>query len=119
MVIDRDVVTGQVGTVPLLRAGTPVAPSYAAHLQRAGIHAVWVSDDLGEGIAPVEALSPHTRRAAQAATLAAIDEARAAVGRGKYVSDRTLQSVQDVASRIAADLVSSPAAALALLDLAT
>src|SRR4051812_36228252 len=83
MVVARDVRTGHPGTVPLLRAGAPVAAGYPRRLAAAGIHAVWIDDDLGEGIVPVEPLSPETRRVAQAATVAAIGDAREAVaGRG-------------------------------------
>jgi HD-GYP domain-containing protein (c-di-GMP phosphodiesterase class II) len=119
MVLGRDVTTGRPGSAPLLRTGVRVAGNYAGHLSAAGIHAVWIDDDLAEGIVPQEVLSPETRRAAHELTVRALDEAHGAVVERKYVSDRTLSAVQDLAARIAADVVSCAPAALALQDLAT
>jgi HD-GYP domain-containing protein (c-di-GMP phosphodiesterase class II) len=119
MIVERDVSTGHPGAVPLLRSGARVGASFAARLAAAGVHAVWIQDDLGEGIEPVEPLSPETRRAAERMTTSALADARQAIARGGLLSERTLSGMHDVASRVAAELVTCPTAALALQDLAS
>ena len=63
----RDVRTGQYGEVPLLRAGVRVSASYREALLRAGVHAVYVEDELGQGIDVPTVLSDRTRDEATAA----------------------------------------------------
>ena len=46
----RDIVSGRDGA-PLLRAGVALSARFIDHLQKAGIQAVWVDDELGRGIA--------------------------------------------------------------------
>ena len=118
MVLGRDVSTGHLGAVPLLRRGTAVRTSYLNRLADAGIHAVWIDDELGRGIEPMAPLSAEKREAVQTATARAFGEATAAIARGGALPERALREVQDVAARIAIDLAACPTAALALQDLA-
>src|SRR3954468_13705502 len=104
MVVARDVATGQPGALPLLRAGTAVRGRYLGALAAAGIHAVWVEDELSEGVEPLEPLSPDTRHAGQDATVQAMRDARDAIAHGRVLHDRALLAIHDVAARIASDL---------------
>jgi HD-GYP domain-containing protein (c-di-GMP phosphodiesterase class II) len=118
MRLGHDVTTGRPGTAPLLRAGVELDSRYSNALLQSGIHAIWVEDDLGEGIEPVRPLSEETRREALAVTGAALAEARTALADGQSLSDRALDDLERIAQLIANDIVACPDAALALSDLA-
>src|SRR5581483_9621810 len=66
-VLARDVHTGRHGRAPLLVRGVTLDERRVAALERAGIHAVYVDDELGSGIEVPQALSEETRIRATAA----------------------------------------------------
>ena len=63
----RDVHTGRHGNAPLLVRGVVLDRRRVAALERAGIHAVYVDDQLGRGIKVAQAISDETRTRATAA----------------------------------------------------
>ena len=48
--LGRDVLIGRADGVPLLRAGVTLTPRYRELLDRAGISAIYVEDELSDGI---------------------------------------------------------------------
>jgi HD-GYP domain-containing protein (c-di-GMP phosphodiesterase class II) len=119
MILGRDVSTLRPGGMPLLRRGAVVAEGYRDRLLAAGIHAVWIDDELGRGIEPVAPLSPELRQAAEAAATRTLTEAGEAIGRGGTLPPEALDDIQRLAGRIAAELADCAPATLALQDLAS
>src|SRR5947209_10350895 len=115
--LGRDVLTGRADGIPLLRAGTQVSPRYRHALQRAGINAVWVEDDIGAGIKPTPAVSDETRAAATRAVAAAFESAQMALGQNRPLAPEVLDTLSAAVAQIAADVHSSGEVALALADL--
>jgi len=114
----RDVMTGQFGDVPLLRAGVRVTASYREALLRAGVHAVYVEDELGHGIDVPTALSDRTRDEATAALARALHEVPAVQATGGRLSAESLDELSRIAAQIASDVASCGDAVVALNDLA-
>src|SRR5437763_1706062 len=75
----RGIVSGRDGG-PLLRTGVSLHARFVEHLANAGIKAVWIEDELGQGIAPEPVISVQTRAIATRALAALHDETRRAVG---------------------------------------
>lgn len=63
-VLARDVHTGRSGWAPLLRRGVVLDVKKLAALERSGIHAVYIDDELGSGIEVPQALSDEIRATA-------------------------------------------------------
>src|SRR4051812_27792381 len=63
-VLARDVHTGKSGWAPLLRRGVVLDGKRLAALDRSGIHAVYIDDELGSGIDVPQALSDEMRASA-------------------------------------------------------
>jgi HD-GYP domain-containing protein (c-di-GMP phosphodiesterase class II) len=114
----RDVVTGQSGEVPLLRAGVRMSASYRDALLRAGVHAVYVEDELGQGIDVPTVLSERTRDEATAALARAFTEVPAIQKTGSRLSEDALDELNRIAAMIASDVASCGEAVVALNDLA-
>jgi HD-GYP domain-containing protein (c-di-GMP phosphodiesterase class II) len=118
MLLGRDVLTDVHGRVPLLRAGIPINERYKQSLLDAGIHAVYVEDELGSGIKVTPALSQSTRESATKALVRSFSGAPTMLEKNQTLSDATVQELGDVAARICADLADADDAVLALSDLA-
>jgi HD-GYP domain-containing protein (c-di-GMP phosphodiesterase class II) len=118
MVLGRDVLTDVHGHVPLLRAGVPLTVRYRQALLDAGIHAVYVEDELGAGIQVTQALSHSTREHATKALVRSFSGAPALVADGQTLTETAICELADVAARISADLADADDAVLALSDLA-
>ena len=118
MLLGRDVLTDVHGRVPLLRAGIPINERYKQSLLDAGIHAVYVDDELGSGIKVTPALSQSTRESATKALVRSFSGAPTMLERNQTLSDATVRELGDVAARICADLADADDAVLALSDLA-
>src|SRR5262245_13643295 len=80
--IARDVITGRPGDLPLLRAGTLVTERYRDALVRHGIHAVYVEDELSDGIEVTPIISERTRQEATTALASAFESTPLALGSG-------------------------------------
>jgi HD-GYP domain-containing protein (c-di-GMP phosphodiesterase class II) len=118
MVLGRDVVTGVHGQIPLLRAGAKLREEYRAALLRAGIHAVYVDDDLGAGIQVSPALSEQTRERATKALVRSFADVPALADRGGTIPEKTVEELATVAELIAREIADADDAVLALSDLA-
>ena len=115
----RDVVSGRPGELPLLRAGTEVTEDYRNALIAAGVHAVYVEDDMSAGVEVREPVSARTRQEATAAIGRAFQAATQFEFGGKdALPPQALQELQGVAALIAADVAAAGDAALAFNDLA-
>src|SRR5207302_10671638 len=69
--------------MPLLRANAVISDRYVEALVHVGIRAVWVHDELSEGIEPVELIPPHVREQTARAMTGALDGARRACQEGR------------------------------------
>jgi HD-GYP domain-containing protein (c-di-GMP phosphodiesterase class II) len=105
------------GDIPLLRRGVEITERYKLALRASGIMAVWVEDELGEGIVPQTPVSDDTRRKASEAVGTALAEARTALQTGKGLSDNALSDLSDVASIVTDEVMNLPDAAVHLADM--
>jgi HD-GYP domain-containing protein (c-di-GMP phosphodiesterase class II) len=118
MELARDIATGHPREPPLLRAGVRLTTRYAGRLGEKGVRAVWVRDELGEFVEPVEPLPPEVREAAVEASGRALRAARDAFARGQRLGEDVLRELASAASDVAHSIADCPPAALALDDLA-
>ena len=116
--LGRDVRTGAAGGAPLLREGTTITAEYRVALIRHGINAVYVDDELSEGIDVPESLTERTRARAETALQRAYEEAPSALAGGGKMSEEAVDDLKRIAALIAAEVASSGDAVLALTDLA-
>jgi HD-GYP domain-containing protein (c-di-GMP phosphodiesterase class II) len=112
----RDIVSGRDGA-PLLRAGVGLSARFIDHLQKAGIQAVWVEDELGRGIDPVPAISPQTRGQATRALSAVHEEAKRAVAAGRGLDPEATDDLSDVVDAILEEIEEHDGKAVVLTDL--
>jgi HD-GYP domain-containing protein (c-di-GMP phosphodiesterase class II) len=112
----RDIVSGRDGG-PLLRAGVSLSARFIEHLDRAGIQAVWVDDELGQGIDPVPVISPQTRGLATRALSAVHEEARRAVAAGRGLDPEATDDLSDVVDAILQEIEEHDGKAVVLADL--
>jgi HD-GYP domain-containing protein (c-di-GMP phosphodiesterase class II) len=118
MVLARDVVTGVHGRIPLLRAGAKLRDEYRAALLGAGIHGVYVEDELGAGIQVSPALTDETREKATKALVRSFADVPTLAARGDTLSEKAVDELASVAELICRDLANADDAVLALSDLA-
>ncbi|MGH2908626.1 MAG: HD-GYP domain-containing protein, partial [Solirubrobacteraceae bacterium] len=85
-------------------------------LERRGVRAVWIEDDFGEGVAPMQPLSDEVRRSAERAVVTCLDGARDGGGR---VTGEALAHLENAARGVMDAMENCPEAALALDDLAS
>ena len=76
MELARDVPAATLGSAPLLRRGVRLSGGVGSSLERRGVRAVWIEDDLGDGIVPVQPLTDEVRRSAERAVVTCLDGAR-------------------------------------------
>jgi HD-GYP domain-containing protein (c-di-GMP phosphodiesterase class II) len=113
----HDIFSGRDGT-PLLRAGVTLSDRFVEHLGRAGISAVWIEDQLGQGISPVPVISGHTRGNATRALAALHDEARQALAAGRTLDPESTQDLSDVVDDILQEIEERGDETVVLADLA-
>lgn len=116
-VLARDVITGRHGAVPLLRKGTTLERRYVIALERAGINAVYVHDEVSEGIHVTHALTDETRVQAtreleRALTLTHRPDGSISLPEG------AIDALTEVARVLATELAHCDDAIVALQDLA-
>src|SRR5436309_1679246 len=97
----RDVEAAAPSHMPVLRANAVVTERYAAALSAMGVRAVWVHDDLSDGIEPVELVDPRLRREAAQTVSRALDAASAAFQANAAMPPAALVSLHDVVEKIA------------------
>jgi len=118
-VLARDVHTGRNGWAPLLRRGVVLDRKRLSALERAGIHAVYVDDELGAGIEVPQALSDEVREAATEALGIAFDRILAGgADDTRGVPPESACELTEIAQRIADEIAGCGDAVLALQDLA-
>src|SRR5579863_3497706 len=117
--LGRDVLIGRPDGVPLLRAGVKLTPRYRELLSRAGISAVYVEDELSDGIIVDPIIDDQTRAVATRAVSGAYNSARDAISRGRRLAPEAVKELDDIVKRILEQIESSGGAALALADLSS
>jgi HD-GYP domain-containing protein (c-di-GMP phosphodiesterase class II) len=115
--LGKDVRSGVPGQAPLLCAGTEMRPEYREALERHGVRAVYVDDDLSAGIEVPEAVTRRTQEEAEEKLAAAFDAGATAFAGGGPLPAGAVSDLRKVVSMIAADLANSGEAVLALADL--
>lgn len=117
--LGRDVLIGRPDGVPLLRAGVRITPRYRELLARAGISAIYVEDELSDGIVVEPIIDDQTRAVATRAVAGAYTSARDSLTKGRRLAPQAVQELEDVVKRILAQIESSGGAAHALADLSS
>jgi HD-GYP domain-containing protein (c-di-GMP phosphodiesterase class II) len=116
MELARDVPAPTLGSAPLLRRGVRLSGTVGSSLERRSVRAVWIEDDLGDGIVPVQPLSEEVRRSAEHAVVTCLDGARDS---GGAVTREALGHLETAARGVMDAMENCPEAALALDDLAS
>jgi len=117
--LGRDVLIGRPDGVPLLRAGIKLTPRYRELLIKAGVSAIYIEDELSEGILIEPVVDDQTRAIATRAVSTAFNTARDALSRGKRLTPEAVESLQSVVDRILAQIMGTGGVALALADLSS
>jgi HD-GYP domain-containing protein (c-di-GMP phosphodiesterase class II) len=116
--LGRDVSSGRSDGAPLLREGTALSPRYKDALTRAGVHAVYVRDELTDGIEPRPVITAETRAVATHAVSKTFQGARETISKGRPISAEQLADLDKIAARMAREVAQQGEFALALADLA-
>ena len=117
--LGADVMTGRADGIPLLRSGAQITGRYKEALLKAGVHAVYIRDELSEGIEPHQLVSDETRSAATKAVSEAFEGARDAIGAGRPLGPEALNSLEDIVDRLLKEVWESGEVAVALQDLSS
>jgi HD-GYP domain-containing protein (c-di-GMP phosphodiesterase class II) len=117
-VLARDLPVVGGSSLPLLRTGAELTPRLVGLLDDKGFKAVYVEDEISRGVEPVELLPEHVRSEAAAQVAVTLRIAREAFASRGTLAPPVLTELSDVVGRIAANLLESPDAAMALADLA-
>src|SRR3954469_1377084 len=96
----RNIPSADPRQMPLLRAGATLSGRYCDMLGTLGLRLVWVTDDLSDGIEPVDLVSEDLRQDAARTVSATLDGARRAFNRGEQLGPDALAELQDVADQI-------------------
>ena len=115
----RDIPSQVLGAQPLLRHGVHLSAKMAARLSELDVRAVWIEDDLGEGIIPAEPLPEHVRRATEQAVNSCLTAARSATENQSSLPAAAVSRIENAAASIIQALANCPDATLALDDLAS
>jgi HD-GYP domain-containing protein (c-di-GMP phosphodiesterase class II) len=115
----RDIPSQALGAQPLLRRGVHLSAKMAARLSELDVRAVWIEDDLGEGIIPAEPLPEHVRRATEQAVNSCLTAARSAIENLSSLPAAAVSQIEKAAASIIQALADCPEATLALDDLAS
>jgi HD-GYP domain-containing protein (c-di-GMP phosphodiesterase class II) len=119
MELARDIPSAAIGAAPLLRRGVRLSSSLATRLSSLGIRALWIEDDIGEGIVPAMPLPDHIRTATEEAVAACFEAARAVAADLAELPFNTLKQIEHAAQSLIDALADAPEAALAFDDLAS
>ncbi len=118
MVLGADIVIDVHAPFPFIRQGVILDDHQRDELLAAGVHAIYVKDDLSEDIKVERALSEETRHAAATALVAAFISAPTLLARGRRLPNDTLGELGQAAGLICADIADADDAVVALTDLA-
>lgn len=81
MELAHDIPAASLGSAPLLRRGVRLTAALAARLGPRGVRALWIEDDLAEGVVPLAPLSDAVRRSTEHAVVRCLNGARTSDGR--------------------------------------
>ncbi len=115
----RDISSGAGSALPLVRRGTKLTPAVAERLLARGVASVWINDELGDGIEPLEPLPPDVRRHSERVLTRSLATARTAMASAQALPQPTVDALARVAEEISRALADCPSATLALNDLAS
>src|SRR3954469_16902107 len=118
-VLARDIASPEPGQMPILRSGARLTEGYVTSLTDLGVSAVWIEDDLSQGIEPHELVPPHVRQETATKVAGALSQARAALEGRRGVPGGAAQDLKSVVSRLLECVADSPGTALVLVDLAS
>ena len=107
MTLAQDVHSGFHHELPLVRAGVRIEEQHKLALARAGVYAVYVDDELGDGIEVRRALSPETRTVAMSALVRTFAETAAHFTEGGRVRGATVLELTSAVHHICDDLSSA------------
>jgi HD-GYP domain-containing protein (c-di-GMP phosphodiesterase class II) len=119
MELARDIPSAALGAAPLLRRGVRLTRSLAARLASHGVRAVWIEDDMGDGILPAQPLPDHVRTATELAVGSCLEAARSVAADLNNLPARTFEQLERAAEGMMRALAECPAASCAFDDLAT
>jgi len=119
MELARDIPSAAVGAAPLLRRGVRLSQSLASRLSSLGIRALWIEDDMGEGIIPAMPLPDHIRAATEEAVAACFEAARAVAADLSELPFESIKQIERATDGLIEALADAPEAALAFDDLAS
>ena len=117
-VLARDIPAPVPGGVPVLRSGAVLTEAYQSALKALGINAVWIEDELSQGIEPYDLVPPQLREEAAATVSGALAEARDCLAGGRGLSAAAAAELKRVVRRLSDSVRESPPTALVLADLA-
>jgi HD-GYP domain-containing protein (c-di-GMP phosphodiesterase class II) len=118
MLLASDVIAGRNRDLPLARAGVTLDGRYRSALIAAGIHSVYIDDELSAGIEVQSVLSEVTRAEATRALLTAFAESSVERERRRGVSAAAVTEIASAVRMICEDLTEADHVVLALCDLA-
>ncbi|HEY5430534.1 MAG TPA: HD-GYP domain-containing protein [Solirubrobacteraceae bacterium] len=119
MELARDIPSATLGAAPLLRRGFRLSISLASRLGSLGVRAVWIEDDMGDGIIPAQPLPDHVRSSTEQAVGSCLNAARAVAAELKDLPSRAFQQIEHAAESLLQALADCPEAALAFDDLSS
>jgi HD-GYP domain-containing protein (c-di-GMP phosphodiesterase class II) len=119
MELARDIPSGTLGAAPLLRRGVRLSTALSARLGSLGVRAVWIEDDMGEGIIPAQPLPAAVRTATEHAVGSCLDAARSVAADLSNLPARAFQQIEHAAEGLMQALADCPEAALAFDDLSS
>jgi HD-GYP domain-containing protein (c-di-GMP phosphodiesterase class II) len=119
MELARDIPSATLGAAPLLRRGVRLHSALAARLGSLGVRAVWIEDDMGEGIIPAQPLPEHVRTATEEAVGSCLDAAKSVAADLSSLPGRAFEQIEHAADALIEALADCPEAALAFDDLAS
>src|SRR3954469_20649958 len=117
-VLARDIPAPVPGGLPVLRSGAVLTGAYQAALAELGINAVWIEDELSEGIEPHELVPPQLREEAARTVSSALAEARDCLAAGRGLQADAVAELKVIVRRLSESVADSPPTALVLADLA-
>jgi HD-GYP domain-containing protein (c-di-GMP phosphodiesterase class II) len=119
MELARDIPSAALGAAPLLKRGVRLTRSLAARLGSHGVRAVWIEDDMADGILPAQPLPDHVRTATELAVGSCLEAARSVAADLNNLPARTFEQLERAAEGMMRALAECPAASCAFDDLAT
>jgi HD-GYP domain-containing protein (c-di-GMP phosphodiesterase class II) len=119
MELAHDIPSSVLGSQPLLRAGVRLSEGLAAKLGKLGVRAVWIEDEMGDGIEPVQPLPDHVRHSTEVAVAACISGARDVAANLNNLSAQAFAQIEHAAEAVLVALTDCPEAVLALDDLSS